>query len=1010
VSARPGSPYKGLNAFDDSELDALLFFGREREREIVVANLIASRLTVLYGPSGVGKSSLLRAAVARSLRELPEEPLVVVFSRWSEDPAAALAEAVGAAVGDGKDTTALDVLERVQSDRDVYLVLDQAEEYFLYHADDRGPGSFAELLPSVVATPSRVNVLVSLREDSLAKLDRFTGRIPGLFANTLRLDRLDREAARAAIVRPVERFAELTGETVAVDGGLVERVLDQVGTGRIEPALGGLGTVEATGGEGRVEAPYLQVVMQRIWDEERAAGSDTLRAETLERLGGAQHIVEEHLEGALEELTPEQKDVAARLFNHLVTPSGTKIAHEVADLEDFGRVPPEELQPVLDTLAERRILRSLEEGGGVRYEIFHDVLAQPVLAWRTRHRTEREVEAQLAEAHRRRSRLQRLLALALLVLGLIAAATVFAFVQRSAADDREQDARARRLDASAVALLQSDPELGVLLASESARMSPGPAAEDALRQSLLASHVREIARTRGAVGRVVFSPDGKLLAFVSASGWVRVRDLASGKDVLARRVGDDGGVSFSADERSVLVHGSKSPPVEVVVGSGRVDCVLEQAGRPAGDATIVGDYAVVVRNARGYVWDRGSCRLLRTVDEVGTTAVRVVPSPDGSRVAFVSGSVARIVAIPSGRELLRLEHPGEVTSLAFDGDAETVVTGSRDEIGRIWSGNTGRLRRQLRGHGGQILDVAVDPEGTLAATVSTDGEGRTWDVIAGTVESVLFGHTNFVQAVDFSPDGQSIVTASLDGTARTWAINGRPLAVLAGHTGSVLDARFSPDGTTVATGGEDGTVRIWDAETRRDLVPAHTPRLEPPTRVATSPDGDTTARIDGTVVRLERGDGTTDDLVGHTRVVTSVDFSPDGGRLLTASRDRDAILWDVASGKALRVLRAHFNAVSDARFSPDGRWIVTAGPRSVGLWEAATGELVRLLYGPPGPYTAVWFTPDSRTILAVAGNGVTARYDCRICGGVPELVALAAERLAATGRQLTPQERELYLG
>ena len=94
MSADPTSPYKGLNAFEDSELDALLFFGREREREIVVANLIASRLTVLYGPSGVGKSSLLRAAVARSLRELPEEPLVVVFSRWSEDPAAALAEAV----------------------------------------------------------------------------------------------------------------------------------------------------------------------------------------------------------------------------------------------------------------------------------------------------------------------------------------------------------------------------------------------------------------------------------------------------------------------------------------------------------------------------------------------------------------------------------------------------------------------------------------------------------------------------------------------------------------------------------------------------------------------------------------------------------------------------------------------------------------------------------------------------------------------------------------------------
>ena len=86
MSTTPTSPYKGLNAFEDTELDALLFFGRERETEIVVANLIASRLTVLYGPSGVGKSSLLRAAVARSLRALPEEPLVVVFSSWSDDP------------------------------------------------------------------------------------------------------------------------------------------------------------------------------------------------------------------------------------------------------------------------------------------------------------------------------------------------------------------------------------------------------------------------------------------------------------------------------------------------------------------------------------------------------------------------------------------------------------------------------------------------------------------------------------------------------------------------------------------------------------------------------------------------------------------------------------------------------------------------------------------------------------------------------------------------------------
>ncbi len=70
VVAAPPSPYKGLAPYEDSDLDALLFFGRERESEVIAANLMAARLTILYGPSGVGKSSLLRAGVTSRLRSL----------------------------------------------------------------------------------------------------------------------------------------------------------------------------------------------------------------------------------------------------------------------------------------------------------------------------------------------------------------------------------------------------------------------------------------------------------------------------------------------------------------------------------------------------------------------------------------------------------------------------------------------------------------------------------------------------------------------------------------------------------------------------------------------------------------------------------------------------------------------------------------------------------------------------------------------------------------------------
>src|SRR5438046_7022857 len=98
VAAAPPTPFKGLSPFQDTELDGLLFCGREREREVVVANLLASRLTVLYGPSGVGKTSLLRAAVAHSLRAA-HDAAVIVFSSWAGDPRAGLGAAIDETIG-----------------------------------------------------------------------------------------------------------------------------------------------------------------------------------------------------------------------------------------------------------------------------------------------------------------------------------------------------------------------------------------------------------------------------------------------------------------------------------------------------------------------------------------------------------------------------------------------------------------------------------------------------------------------------------------------------------------------------------------------------------------------------------------------------------------------------------------------------------------------------------------------------------------------------------------------
>jgi hypothetical protein len=439
----PESPYKGLTPYDEE--DAPFFFGRETEQDIIGANLQAYRLTLLYGASGVGKSSVLRAGVAHHLRGLAErtindrgtpEFVVVVFASWRDDPVATLLDRVRDSITNAAapsvpqlppaGPTLADTLAAWTTalDSDLLVILDQFEEYFLYHPHEDGDGSFAIELPRAIDRPGlRANFLISIREDSLAKLDRFKGRIPNLFDNYLRVDHLDQEAARAAIEKPIEQFnrSRSPSPSVSIEPALIAAVLDQVRTGRVLLGDTGVGTiardVQPASADQRIETPYLQLVMTRLWKEERAAGSNVLRLDTLSRLGGADRIVRTHLDDVMSAFTPSERQAAARVFRYLVTPSGTKIAHSISDLADYAALPQVQLEPIAEKLSggDVRIIRpvapSPDRPTAPRYEIFHDVLAAAILDWRQRTEVERrgQVEKTLEPLHGQAWSLTRLL-------------------------------------------------------------------------------------------------------------------------------------------------------------------------------------------------------------------------------------------------------------------------------------------------------------------------------------------------------------------------------------------------------------------------------------------------------------------------------------------------------------------------------------------------------------------------------------------------------------------------
>jgi WD40 repeat protein len=993
---RIDSPYKGLAPFEDSELDALLFFGRERDSQVIEANLVASRLTVLYGPSGVGKSSVVRAAVARGLRALPEAPLVVVWADWGREPAASLAAAVAEAAHVPANSLA-ETVERAQQERQIYMILDQAEEYFVYHGANE---SFARALAETLERPLRANVLLVVRADALAELDRFRKHLPDVFANVVQLGRLDRAAGRAAIVRPVARFAELTGEPVEVEPALVERVLDEVTAGRIGHGFGGEGVLVGAATPGAIETPYLQLVMQRVWDAERDQDSRMLRCATLDRLGGAREIVSDNLERAMAELAPEQRSVAATMFTHLVTPSGQRVAHRAADLGELAGVSEDEAMHVLRPLDERRILRS---GEGGAFEIFHDVLASEVLDWRRRFAADEALERQRREASRRHRLLLLITAAALVAAVAATALTIWALVERGNASQQARRAKARELDASAIALLPSDPELGMLLATEAARLSPTLSAEDVLRRTILADHLVQSFPMGDPVTDIAVS--GRRVAAGTTAGTVEILVRRNGAYESERSMRLDGRVRQVAVSADAAAAGTAGGRVTLVTPSPTISRSYEA---PLSAVVLVrgcsSDGCLVV----------ASRRELHVVDVATGTQVRriALPSPILEVVTVRANVVAtrsadpfvRVVDVRTGRvRTLKAGRPAD--SLAAD--PRLVAAGLHDGTVRVWDASTGRLDASSKPHVKAVLALAVS--NGLVVSGSASGGVQVWDPSTGLVVAPPGGHNNLVVAADLTPDGAYALSASLDRTAKVWrTADGHVASELVGHRDAVRDAAFVDDGRQVVTGSADGTVGIWDADTAPDLRVTRAPAPSPP-RTRASTDGGAVAVARGNTVLLRLPSGESFELRGHRDRVTSVAFNDDGTRLVTASRDHDARVWDARTGELSHVLTGHFGAVQDARFSPDGRWVVTAGPITAGLWNARTGELVRYLRGPTSALIAAAFT-DNDTIVTSEADGSRRQAGCTVCGELPALLALADARLGRAGRQLTPQEREQYLG
>ncbi len=1024
-------PFKGLSAFESS--DAEFFCGRERIVSELIARLAEWPLVGILGPSGIGKSSLLRAGVLPALQAgaLPDSARWrQVVLRPGEHPREELARALG---GD---------LERALKSLDcsgrVVIAIDQLEELFTVCDQESERSEFlAQLVRATRDANRRVLVLCTLRADFYGRLSVYPEFAELISRSHALVGPMERHELAEAIERPVARAG------LDIEPRLVETLVADVGD---EP--GGL--------------PLLSTTLLELW---QARDGRTLRLQHYRSTGGVRGAVARIAEAAFTRLSDREQGVARNLLLRLADVGEEAPERRRVRLTEIRQI--DRADRVLATLIDARLLtvgagavelsheallrewpryRSWLEEDRVGRRL-HGHLREAAAEWDARgrdpgdlyrgarlaaaldfsaqhadamDRLEREfVTASRAEAdretRRQRSQNRRLRALltgtgTLLLLTVVAGVLAIigqrqASIDASLAEAEAHAALGRELGAEA--LNESRLDVAALLARQAVALDRSPQTEGTLLSVLLRSPavIGTLSLPADSAPQVAVSPDGRTLAVSdSAAGQVSLYD--AGNDAPAGQVVSD----FRGDQPptysedgSLLVYPSASGS-SLVVRDARTMAIRELLPIPAPFSQ------QLATDIPG-----GSIAISPDLQFVYYAYWLAAPAGQPMEAYLSRWSLSTAESLPT----IRLGSGPLLAMRLIDHGAVLMVVSAHDIT--TYDARTGEQVRSeaIRPVPRQATAAAISPDGTTVAIGSQRGSVSFVDAATGTAVPGRGSDPSAVSSVDYAPSGKIVTTVDDGGEVIVWnPVSRTESAVLSGPAARVRDAAISPSGSTLYTAAVGGVLLAWDLTGRRSFE--HTARLSrawpccepvtPPTPAAAlSPDGSQFAVvIRGSTVgvfsteTLQREALFTIKPAGDP--ITALAWSPTGSMLAVGAHGGVVQLWSL-NGKpslqrSLLGLESHpgeSEAIQALAFSPDGALLAATDkslpPRLVAhwfalafatmaTWQVATGQLLGPLVdlgagNRLGGSGGVAFSHNGRLLAATLLSGGVRIFDPR---------------------------------